>query len=83
MFTTGPLPGKPGEEAAHNLHERGRPLPRLIFKGAEILSSKKAEPAAKKGNHLYFGSLPSASLRLSLLRLPLKEVKKCGSDAGV
>jgi hypothetical protein len=79
LFTTAPLPGRLGEEAAQDLEERGRPLPRIIFKGAEISSSTKAEPAAKKGNHLYFGSLPSVSLRLSPLRLPLKEVKKCGN----
>lgn len=63
--------------------EEGRcPPPTIIFKGAEISGSTKAKPAAKKGNHLYFGSLPP-SLRLSVLRLPLEEVKKCGSITGV
>lgn len=52
--------------------EEGRySLARIIFKGAEISCSTKAKPAAKKGNHLYFGSLPP---RLAPLRLPLQEV---------
>lgn len=57
-----PFPPRLGELGKKRGKKEGRcPLPKIIFKGTEISCSTKAKPAARKGNHLYFGSLPPFS----------------------